>query len=162
KGTYHVQAVFDHNRDLRLADAPGNLVSEPVKVTLDPAAGGTVKLDLTRKLPAETLPRDTAALRVLKLRSDKQSRVHGRARYLRAGVILPPDHAKDRDRSYPLRVHVSGFGGRYDRVEGWMHRFAEYRRAWGAAGAPRMIVLHLDGAGPLGDPYQVNSANHGP
>jgi hypothetical protein len=25
-----------------------------------------------------------------------------------------------------------------------------------------MIVLHLDGAGPLGDPYQVNSANHGP
>jgi len=25
-----------------------------------------------------------------------------------------------------------------------------------------MIFLHLDGAGPLGDPYQVNSANHGP
>src|SRR5205807_10194928 len=28
--------------------------------------------------------------------------------------------------------------------------------------APRMILLHLDGAGPLGDPYQVNSANNGP
>ena len=28
--------------------------------------------------------------------------------------------------------------------------------------APRMIFLTLDGAGPLGDPYQVNSANHGP
>jgi S-formylglutathione hydrolase FrmB len=25
-----------------------------------------------------------------------------------------------------------------------------------------MILLHLDGDGPLGDPYQVNSANHGP
>jgi hypothetical protein len=25
-----------------------------------------------------------------------------------------------------------------------------------------MLLLHLDGAGPLGDPYQVNSANHGP
>ena len=27
---------------------------------------------------------------------------------------------------------------------------------------PRMILVGLDGAGPLGDPYQVNSANHGP
>ena len=34
--------------------------------------------------------------------------------------------------------------------------------AWLADDAPRMILLHLDGAGPLGDPYQVNSANHGP
>ena len=25
-----------------------------------------------------------------------------------------------------------------------------------------MILLHLDGAGPFGDPYQVNSANNGP
>lgn len=25
-----------------------------------------------------------------------------------------------------------------------------------------MILIHLDGAGPLGDPYQVDSANHGP
>jgi S-formylglutathione hydrolase FrmB len=25
-----------------------------------------------------------------------------------------------------------------------------------------MILVHLDGAGPLGDPYQVDSANHGP
>jgi hypothetical protein len=161
KGTYRVQAVFDHNRDLRLVDAPGNLVSEPVQVTLDPAAGGTVKLDLTRRL-TEAWPRDTETLKFIKLRSEKLSKFHGRDIYLRAGVILPPDHAKDRDRAYPLRVHISGFGGRYNRIEGWMHRFAEYRRAWGAPGAPRMIVLHLDGAGPLGDPYQVNSANHGP
>ena len=25
-----------------------------------------------------------------------------------------------------------------------------------------MILLHLDGAGPYGDPHQVNSANNGP
>ena len=25
-----------------------------------------------------------------------------------------------------------------------------------------MILVHLDGDGPLGDPYQVDSANHGP
>jgi dienelactone hydrolase len=28
--------------------------------------------------------------------------------------------------------------------------------------APRMILLHLDGDGPFGDSYQVNSANNGP
>ena len=27
---------------------------------------------------------------------------------------------------------------------------------------PRAVLLQLDGAGPLGDPYQVDSANHGP
>ncbi len=37
-----------------------------------------------------------------------------------------------------------------------------FREAWNADDAPRMILLHLDGDGPLGDPYQVNSANHGP
>jgi hypothetical protein len=39
---------------------------------------------------------------------------------------------------------------------------AGFRRAWMADDAPRMILIHLDGAGPLGDPHQVDSANHGP
>ena len=37
-----------------------------------------------------------------------------------------------------------------------------FHRAWMADLAPPMILIHLDGAGPLGDPYQVDSANHGP
>ena len=37
-----------------------------------------------------------------------------------------------------------------------------FERAWMADDTPRMILIHLDGAGPLGDPYQVDSANHGP
>ncbi len=37
-----------------------------------------------------------------------------------------------------------------------------FHRAWMADDAPRMILVHLDGAGPLGDPYQIDSANHGP
>jgi hypothetical protein len=39
---------------------------------------------------------------------------------------------------------------------------SEFREAWLSDVAPRMILLHLDGDGPFGDPYQVNSANHGP
>jgi S-formylglutathione hydrolase FrmB len=33
---------------------------------------------------------------------------------------------------------------------------------WQADDTPRFILLQLDGAGPLGDPYYVNSANNGP
>jgi hypothetical protein len=148
KGDYHVQAVFDHNRDLRLPGAPGNLISAPRKVPLDPAAGGTVKVELTSKLPVEALPQETESIKYLKFLSPKLSKFHGRPIYLRAGVILPPDHARDRDRKYPLRVHIGGFGQRYSDVRYWMQGFSSYRRAWAAEGAPRMIVLHLDGPAP--------------
>ena len=39
---------------------------------------------------------------------------------------------------------------------------SSFRTAWMAEDAPRMLLIHLDGAGPYGDPYQVNSANNGP
>ena len=39
---------------------------------------------------------------------------------------------------------------------------SSFRDAWLADDAPRMLLVHLDGAGPYGDPYQVNSANNGP
>jgi hypothetical protein len=38
----------------------------------------------------------------------------------------------------------------------------EFKTAWESADSPRMILLHLDGDGPFGDPYQINSANNGP
>jgi hypothetical protein len=43
-----------------------------------------------------------------------------------------------------------------------MDERSSFRRAWLADEAPRMILVHLDGAGPYGDPYQINSANNGP
>lgn len=149
RGEYHVQAVFDYNPDLRLPNAPGNLSSDVKKVTLDPAKSGTVALELARKLPDEKLPADTKSVKYLKFKSDKLSKFHGRPMYLRVGVVLPPGHDQDADRKYPLRVHIGGFGSRYTG--------AGYMRP-----SPGMITLFLDGCGPLGDPYQVDSANHGP
>jgi hypothetical protein len=162
KGDYFVQAVFHHHRDLNLPGAPGNLVSAVKKVALDPAAGGVVKLELTSKLPADEPPADTDEIKFLKFRSERLSKFHGRPFYLRVGIILPVGHAKDTDTRYPLRVHIGGYGTRYTAVQGMMNPRSSFRRAWTAADAPRMILLHLDGAGPFGDPYQVNSANHGP
>jgi len=161
-GPYQVQAVFDYNPDLRLPDAPGNLYSESQEVVLDPARDKTVKLELTSKVPAEELPRDTDHVRYVKLRSELLTRFHGRPIYLRAAVILPRDFDKEPARRYPLRVQIGGFGTRYTEAGSMMAPQSGFRRIWLQEGTPRMLLLHLDGAGPLGDPYQVNSANNGP
>ena len=161
-GDYFAQAVLDVSRDLKLANAPGNPCGEPVKVKIDPRAGGTVKLQLTRKLPPEELPADTQCVRFLKLKSELLSTFHGRPMYLRATVLLPRDFNKDTDKRYPLRVHIGGFATRSTAAQFFLRPGSEFRKAWLADHAPRMILLHLDGAGPFGDPYQVNSANNGP
>src|SRR5207248_5100347 len=55
-GEYLVQAVFAQNHDLNLPNAPGNLYSEPRTVSIDPAKGGTIKLELTKAVPDDKPP----------------------------------------------------------------------------------------------------------
>jgi hypothetical protein len=162
KGDYFVQAVFDTSRDLKLTNAPGNLYSEPFSAKLDPERGGTVKIELTRQIPAEELPGDDVLVKYVKIHSELLSKFHGRPVYLRAGVILPRDYEREPERRYPLRVHIGGYGTRYTAVRWIMDGESEFRKLWLADNTPRLILLHLDGAGPHGDPYQVNSANNGP
>jgi len=81
--------------------------------------------------------------------------------YLRAGVILPKDYGAG-NRQWPLRVHIGGYGTRYTAVARLMTQDPEFRRMWLADDTPRFILLHLDGDGPYGDAYQVNSDNNGP
>jgi enterochelin esterase-like enzyme len=162
RGDYRVQAVLDRNQDLKLVGAPGNLLSEPVAVALDPARGGSVRLTLSRSIPEESVPAPTEYLHFIKLRSDKLSQFHGRPMYLRAGVLLPPGHARNPDRRYPLRVHIGGYGSRCTQLTQWLRDDRGFRKMWLDERTPPMILLHLDGAGPFGDPYQVNSANNGP
>jgi hypothetical protein len=161
RGEYVVQAILHRNRDLNLVNAPGNLYSVPQTVLLDPAKGGTVRLELTKAV-LEEVPADTAEVKYVKLRSELLSQFHGRLMYLRAGVILPRRYAQDKDRRYPLRVHIGGYGTRYTAVGAMMSAGSRFRKLWLSDDSPQMLLLHLDGAGPLGDPYQVNSANNGP
>jgi len=150
KGKYFAQAVLMTNRDVKLVDAPGNLYSEPVPVELDAATGGTVKLVLSKALPAEKLPESTEREKYLKFQSQLLSRFHGRPYVLRVGIWLPANYAKEPDQHYPLRITIGGYGSRYSSM----------RRT--DPSADGMIVVRLDGAGPYGDPNQVNSANNGP
>jgi hypothetical protein len=160
-GEYVVQAVFHANRDLNRPDAPGNLYSVPVRAALDPARGGTLRLELTNVIPDDA-PVDTEYVKYVKLRSELLSKFHGRPMHLRAAVILPRDFDREPNRRYPLRVHIGGYGTRYTEAAYLVAPQSRFRQTWLDASTPRMLMLHLDGAGPFGDPYQVNSANNGP
>ncbi len=161
-GKYWVQAVLITNTELRSTDAPGNIYSEPALVSIDPLERASVHLTLNHRIPSEELPVEGGYLRFIKIRSELLSRFHGRPIYLRAGVILPLGYDRQPGRRYPLRVRIGGFGERYTAVQGMMRPGSSFRAAWLEPSSPRMILLHLDGAGPYGDPYQVNSANNGP
>jgi hypothetical protein len=161
-GDYFVQALFDSSTDLRLPAAPGNLYSKPQKLHLNPAQGGRWKLELTEQIPADQLPAETEQIKFVKIQSRLLSEFHGRPIFLRAGIILPRDYDRDPSRRYPLLVRVAGLNGRYTGVLSLMGEKAEFRKTWQADDTARLILMQLDGAGPYGDPYYVNSANNGP
>jgi hypothetical protein len=161
-GDYFAQALFDCNADLRFPTAPGNLYSQPQKIRIDPARDGSWKLELTQQIPAEQLPPDTEQVKFVKIQSKRLSEFYGRPIFLRAGVILPRDYAREPSRRYPLWVRIAGLNGRYTGVLRQMGENSEFRKTWMADDTPRLILLQLDGAGPNGDPYYVNSANNGP
>ncbi|MFQ3594054.1 MAG: hypothetical protein SNJ82_12815, partial [Gemmataceae bacterium] len=151
-GKYRAQVLFDHSRDIRLPHAEGNLVSEPREISFDPSKDEIHRFRLSRVLPELREPANES-IRYVRLRSAKLSRFWSRDIFLRAGVRLPWGWRANGTESYPVRVHIGGFGTRYTAVN--------FLSPMGARD-PQFITLVLDGAGPLGDPYQVNSANHGP
>ncbi len=159
---YLVQALFAGNHDLRLLDAPGNLYGDVRYLRVDPMQSDPVRLVLRHGVGPDRPPPDTAELKYLKFQSTLLSRFHQRPMFLRAGIILPRDYAHDPARRFPLWVRIGGFGTRYTAVQRLMAEDSGFRKIWMADHTPRFVLLQLDGAGPYGDPYYVNSDNNGP
>jgi S-formylglutathione hydrolase FrmB len=161
-GDYFLQAIFDSNPDIRSAGAPGNLYSGVRKFHFSQAKSETVRIELTEQVPPEQLPAETDSVKFIKIQSQLLSRFHGRPIFLRAGILLPRDYENEPNRRYPLWVRIGGFNTRYTSVNRLLMPGSEFRKTWLGNDTPRMIALQLDGDGPLGDPYHVNSANNGP
>ncbi len=161
-GTYRAQAILDVSRDLRSVNAAGNYYSQPQRFTVTDDGGSVVRLELSEQIAPAGTPAETAYLRFLEIPSRRLSDFHGRPIRLRAGVVLPRGYDTEPARRYPVRVHVGGYGARYTDVARLMRPGTAFRAAWLRDDTPRMLLVHLDGAGPNGDPYQVNSDNNGP
>jgi len=140
----------------------GNYFSKPVPAHLDPAQAEPVKLELSEQVgrsafrPILSMSGTSKSSRALLTNSG------GRPMFFAGGchsaARLCPRAA----------AHLSalgsdrGFGTRYTRAGGLMREMSGFRKLWLADDTPRFLALQLDGDGPYGDPYQVNSANSGP
>ncbi len=81
---------------------------------------------------------------------------------LKAAVLLPADFEKNVSKKYPVRYNIAGYGGRYTRANRFVRWDKEFLDWWQSDKSPRIINVFLDGEGPFGDCYQLNSENSGP
>jgi hypothetical protein len=126
-GDYWVQAVLHRYETFKRGDgvtlklppdrgegqhwneAPGNLISTPVRVHLDSKVAGTVALTLDRALPPLPVPPNTPYLKHVRFRSERLSRFWGRDTYVNALVLLPEGWASHPTARYPLIIYHSHF-----------------------------------------------------
>lgn len=208
-GDYYVQALLNVYTEFHRADghtiwvhadqwegqnwatSPGNLVGEVVKVHFDPAAHTTVRLALTKELPAIEPPADTQWVKHVKLQSELLSRFWGAPVHIGATVLLPKDFDESSNRRYPtiysqghfgLRAPFgfaespapSGHGGSAARTRGadsvWdptptsaRESGSEFAESWMSDDFPRYVVITWQHPTAFyDDSYAVNSANNGP
>ena len=178
-----VWAPQDQWEGQRWAFSPGNLVSAPRRVRVDPASDTPIRLALADALPPVEVPPHTEWVRRVKIRSRILSEWWGQPMYLGAVVLLPRGYDDHPDLRYPMVVEAdhfrldpafgftteppSGEPGLFD----WMRRAAggmresgyDFQRAWTGDDFPRVIAVTLQHPTPFfDDSYGLNSANNGP
>jgi len=159
EGRYQLQAIYKTDFFFHQVVSEGSWLSEPVSVDW-PADRGDIELRLSEYRPDE-LPADRPNLRFVRLRSELLSEFWDEDIELRAAVILPTDW-EDSDDAYPVRYNIGGYGSRYTRALELMEAGSVFRNDWYDPANPKFIMVLLDGTGPFGDPYQINSRNSGP
>jgi hypothetical protein len=194
-GKYYVQALLNVYTTCRRSDGsvvkvhmpagegqnpfltPGNLVSTPVKLNLNPAADKTFALRLDQVLPPLEMvppcgtpqqgnPIDTAHVRHIKIKSKLLSSFWGRPMYLGATILLPEgyDDPANRGVRYPVEYEQ----GHFTTEAPWgftetLDDEAGFSQWWVSDAAPRVIYVTFRHECPFyDDSYAVNSANIGP
>jgi len=193
-GEYFVQAVLNvyttfHRSDghtiklhmdqwegQRWNSSPGNLYSKPEKIAIDPAAGGTVRISLTEKMPPVDPPDDTRYVKHVKIKSDRVSEFWGCDMYIGAVVLLPEGFESHPNARYPVAYSQGHFSPTFrgfreeppdpeatGRELAAQERGHAFYQEWISDRMPRMLVVVLQDPNPYyDDAYAVNSANVGP
>ena len=138
--------------------SPGNFYSAPQRVQIGPATE-TIKLVADQKIPAVTVPADSAWVKRFKIQSALLTKFWGRPIYLGATVLLPRDYETSTVR-YPILYRQGHFSlaPPLGFEEG-----SPLHKEWIRDDFPRMIVVTLQHPTPyFDDSYAVNSVNNGP
>ncbi len=196
-GDYYVQALINIYETFHLANGhtvklppdrgegqkwnrkPGNLYSKPVKIHLDPAQGGVIRISLTETIPPLEEPKDTKYIKHLKIKSELLTKFWGTPVYVGAIVLLPEGFDEHADAHYPLMIYQDHFSHDFRAIvpfrdqppaadmKGRERLRAEYAykfyQDWTSGRLPHVLLLQLQHANPYyDDSYAVNSANVGP
>lgn len=157
-GTYYLQALWDQDRSESRPNAPGNLHSEVMKIEVDKSQ--KLELVLNKKI-AERRIANHPNVKEVKFKSDTLSKWWGKDMYLKVGILLPDAYFEEENKRFPFRYNIAGYGGRYTRV-GRLVNNKRFMAWWQSDEAPEMVNVFLDGEGPFGDSYQLDSENSGP
>lgn len=178
-----IWAHMDAGEGQRFNNAPGSLVSEVMKVRIDPARPMNGWISLTKVLPPVTRPADTEWVQRFRIRSRLASAFWGHDMELGAVVLLPKGYAEDTGKRYPVVYTIGHYSDRApfgftfegcDRAEAPEARAArlarsarepgcEFQQAWTAGQVPEFIAVFIQHTTPFyDDSYALNSANNGP
>jgi hypothetical protein len=192
-GDYYVQAVLNIYETFDRADGhtvklppdmgegqewygkPGNLLSKPQLIHIDLQSGGTIRINLTDRIPPIEPAQDTKYIKHIRIQSRLLTAFWGRPMYLGATVLLPDGFDEHPTAHYPILVHQGHFEADW---EFWVEKVPENSSArqlpflqyanrfyqdWTSGRLPRMLLVSIQHANPYyDDSYAVNSANVGP
>ncbi len=159
---------------------PGNLMSDVQQVRWDPTSS-TIRLALTKRMPAIDMAADTKWVKRIKIESKILSEWWGKTVYLGATVLLPRDWDANPTTRYPA-IYIQGhfgegapFGfdpdGKPETAAARAARLVrtarepgyEFAQAWMGPKFPRMVAVTFQHPTPYyDDSYAINSANTGP
>jgi len=161
--------------------APGNAMSEPQQVRIDPDRGEIFRFAISQVIPSldpvpeggslqQGNPPDQGDLvRFVKIRSDALSEFWGQDMYVGANVLLPSDYWTNQGRRYPVLYLTGHFPGRgapfgYSDDPGTGRgRNAGFSEFWRSPESPMVILVTVRDANPFYDTgHSVNSLNVGP
>jgi len=158
EGDYYMQILWDQDTEESRINAPGNIYSDKQKVSIK----GNQKVDFTLNQIIEDHDLvEHELVRFVDFSSDTLSAWWGKPVKVKAAILLPRNYDENAQKTYPVRYNVAGYGGRYFRINNVVKNqgFMEW---WASEDAPEMINVFLDGEGPFGDSYQMDSENSGP
>jgi hypothetical protein len=154
---------------------PGNLLSKPQLMHIDPQTNNVIHISLMEKIPPIEPAKDTKYLKHIRIQSKRLSAFWGRPVYLGATVLLPDGFDEHPSAHYPLLVHHGHFEADWEFFqekvpaeakdeELQFQQFANrFYQDWTAGRLPRMLIVSIQHANPYyDDSYAVNSANVGP
>jgi hypothetical protein len=186
KDGHVVKLPMDRGEGQQWNRAPGNLLSAPRKITVDPRKRETISISLDSEIPPIEPAKDTKYVKHIKIQSKLLSEFWGRPMYLGASVLLPEGFDEHPSARYPLAIFHGHFA---PTITGWREtppdpelepdynaRFNitgynrmvqelsyDFFKEWTGPNFPRFLAVEIQHANPYyDDSYAVNSANLGP